>query len=496
LTSELGAPAPRSGLVRNAFHLGIGQVLTTVLTMLLTAAVARTLGSADYGLLYLLTSISNFAYVFVDWGHGSYVTREVARRPDRSGELLGSVLAVRLVTAVIMCLIVVTLTWALGYDVRTRMLAAYMVLAQLPVYLGLTFAWVFRGRERMDYDALLNVVLKVATLTLALTCLALGGRLIALIASYSTAGAITLMLAFAMYHRLKFPSLQASRSTGVELMRDGAPMLAIALAVAVQPYIDANILYKLAPVEVVGWYGASWGIAGTLVAPATILAASMFPRLSRAAADRQEFTRALRVGFRPLLLVAILAGTGTYVFADVAISVVYSRQKFGPAASILRAFAPALVLIYIDMLFGNAIIAAGKAGQLAKVKGVAVVVTTALELILIQWFQVHYSNGGIGIVLAIAGGELIMVAGAVFLIRDIVTIGMATDFLRGAASGGATILVMRSLPDITPFIAIPLCVALYLVLSAAAGLVRRTDLDLLMATLRRRSAPVTENTAG
>jgi hypothetical protein len=83
----------------------------------------------------------------------------------------------------------------------------------------------------------------------------------------------------------------------------------------------------------------------------------------------------------------------------------------------------------------------------------------------------------------------------VFLIRDIVTVGMATDFLRGTVSGGATILLMRSLPDITPFIAIPLCVALYLAFSAAAGLVRRKDLDLLMATLRR-SAPVTENTAG
>ncbi len=496
MTSESGAPAPRSGLVRNAFHLGIGQVLTTAVTMLLTAAVARTLGSADYGLMYLLTSISNFAYVFVDWGHGPYVTREVARRPDRSGDLLGSALAVRTVTAAIMCGIVVTLTWALGYDVRTRLFAAYMVLAQLPIYLGLTFAWVFRGRERMDCEAVLSVALKVATLALALTCLALGGRLIGLIASYSMAGVIALVLAFAMYHRLKFPSLQVSRGTAVELMRDGAPMLAIALAVAVQPYIDANILYKLASADVVGWYGASWGIAGTLVAPATILAASMFPRLSRAAADRHEFARALRVGFRPLLLVAILAGTGTYVFADVAISVVYSREKFGPSASILRAFAPALVLIYIDMLFGNAIIAAGKAGQLAKVKGVAVLVTTALELVLIQWFQAHYSNGGIGIVLALAGGELVMVAGAVFLIRDIVTIGMATDFLRGAVSGGVTIVVMQWLPDMNAFIAIPLCVALYLALSAAAGLVRRRDLELLMSTLRRRSAPVTEETAG
>ena len=81
-TTETAAP-PGGGMARNAFHLGLGQVATTVLTVLLSAAVARTLGASDFGLLYLLTSIATFAYVFVDWGHGPYVTREVARHPEQ-----------------------------------------------------------------------------------------------------------------------------------------------------------------------------------------------------------------------------------------------------------------------------------------------------------------------------------------------------------------------------------------------------------------------------
>src|SRR5579863_6816121 len=83
-------PAPGGTMVRNALHLGLGQVATTVLTVALSAAIARTLGAADFGLLYVLTSIATFAYVFVDWGHGPYVTRETARHPNRSGELMGS----------------------------------------------------------------------------------------------------------------------------------------------------------------------------------------------------------------------------------------------------------------------------------------------------------------------------------------------------------------------------------------------------------------------
>jgi O-antigen/teichoic acid export membrane protein len=494
LISESDPPSARPGLARNAFHLGIGQVVTTVLTMVLSAAIARTLGAAEFGMLYLVMSIATFAYVFVDWGHGPYVTREIARRPERSGELMGSVLVVRVVTAVVMCALAVALTWVLGYDVRTRVLAGLLIAAWLPQYLGLTYSWAFRGHERMEYDAYIQVVLKFSTLVLALSCLALGGRLFSLMAAYAAAGTITLVVAVRFYRRLGFAGLRVSTATARELIRDSAPMLAIAMAVAVQPYIDANLLYSLVPASVVGWYGAAWAIAGTLVAPATILGATMYPRLSRASAQPREFSATLRTAFRPLLLVAVLGAVGTYLFADFAIGVVYSKQKFGPAAGILRAFSPALLLIYIDMMFGNAILAAGKAGQLAMVKGASVLVTTALELILINWFQHRFSNGGVGIVFALAGGELVMVAGAVFMLRNLVEVAMAADFARGIAGGAATILLMRALPAVSPLLGIPLCVALYLVLSVAVGLLRRADFDLLASMFRRRAALVPENT--
>ena len=487
MTSESAAPRP--GLARNALHLGLGQVVTTVLTMLFSATIARTLGAAEFGLLYLLTSIANFAYVFVDWGHGPYVTREIARRPERSGELMGSVLVVRALTAVAMCGLAVAVTWLLGYDLRTRLLAGLLIVAWLPQYMGLTYSWAFRGRERMEYDALIQVVLKFGTLVLAVACLALGGRLVALIPMFGVAGAITFAAAAVLYHRLGFPALRFSRATARELIRDGAPMLAISLAVAVQPYIDANLLYKLAPTEVVGWYGAAWVIAGTLVAPAMILGATMYPRLSRVSADPAEFSRTLRLSFRPLLLVAVLGGVGMYLFADFAVGVIYSRQKFGPSAAILRAFTPALLLIYIDMLFGHAILAVGKAGQLAKAKMVAVVVTTGVELVLIPFCQARFGNGGIGIVLAMACGELVMVTAAVLLIRDIVSVAMGLDFLRGLVAGAATIAVMRLLPPINPLLGIPLCVVTFAAVAVVVGLVRRSDLELLPPFFRKRGSP-------
>src|SRR5580692_9111418 len=98
MTSRESAPH-RGGMVRNVIHLGLGQVTTTILAILLSATLARSLGPSDFGLLFLVTSIATFAYVIVDWGHSAYIIRETARHPERAGDLLGSALAVRAAAA-------------------------------------------------------------------------------------------------------------------------------------------------------------------------------------------------------------------------------------------------------------------------------------------------------------------------------------------------------------------------------------------------------------
>src|ERR1700736_2651724 len=176
MTSRESAPR-RGGMARNVVHLGLGQVATTILAILLSATMARMLGPSDFGLLYLVISIATFAYVVVDWGHGPFIIRETARHPERSGDLLGSALAVRAPAALLACAVAVATTWLLGYDVRTRVLTGALILGWLPQYLGLSFGWVFRGHERMDLDAVLNVVLKLATVIGSIAFLALGGGL-------------------------------------------------------------------------------------------------------------------------------------------------------------------------------------------------------------------------------------------------------------------------------------------------------------------------------
>jgi O-antigen/teichoic acid export membrane protein len=484
----------RGSAVRNLVNLSLGQVATTVLTILLTVTLARALGPSEFGLLYLITSIAGFAYVVVDWGHAPFIIRETARRPDRAGNLLGSAMALRSVAALIVCAVAVGMTWLLGYDVRTRLLVGAAILAALPQSLGLSFGWVFRGHQRMDRDALLNVALKLAILISAIACLALGGRLPGLILASSLAGCLTLAIATVMYRRLQLPRISATLSTARELMRDGVPLLAMSLAVAIEPFLNANILYKMAPPAVVGWYGAASSITGTLIAPAMILGGAMYPQFSIAAGDAAEFTRVFRAAFRPLLVLSVLGAVGTYLFADMAIRLVYGLQKFGPASDNLRAFAPLMLLMYVDVLLTMAIVATGRANRLAGIKVATVAITTGLVFLLIPLCQARFANGGLGVLYAMTIGELPMLVAACRLVPEAVNARTIGDLCRSLIAGAGTLMLMRSFPPLPPVLAIPMCVLVFGGLGLLVGAVKRSDIKLLL-TSYRKPAPNPEPTA-
>src|SRR5262249_10465287 len=281
-----------------------------------------------FGLLYLVTSMANFAYVVVDWGQGSYLIREVARRPERAGDLLGTSLLLRLAGAGLVILPPLLVAWVLGYDARTRELALVMLAATLPFVLVQRYSVVFRGRERMDYEAVVTVLAKALTLALTMAALAAGGGLLAAIVAQGVATLGALAVSVYFLRRLRIPPLTTSRATSRELVVGGTPFAAMVLTIQAQSYVDAVVLSKLAPAVVLVWFGAAPNAMNALITPASTLGTAAFPRLARTASDPVRFQRTLRAALRPLLGLGALAAAGTYLFADVAVGTIYGGASF------------------------------------------------------------------------------------------------------------------------------------------------------------------------
>ena len=71
---------------------------------------------------------------------------------------------------------------------------------------------------------------------------------------------------------------------------------------------------------------------------------------------------------------------------------------------------PALFLLFIDILLGNILYAVGKVLSFAVVLAAKVIVSAGLCFVLVPILQERTGNGGIGIVLAVALSELMVLS--------------------------------------------------------------------------------------
>lgn len=477
----------RDTVARNAFYLVLGQATTTVLAILFSAALGRSLGPRDFGVYFLVSSFSTFAYVLVDWGQQFYIIREVARQPDRGGLLLGTALVLRIAGAVLVAVPSGIAAWALGYDAITCWYTVAFNAVSLPFFLAQSYGLVFRGRDRMGLDAWVAVANKVALLAFGLAALVLGTRLPGVLAAQGLAGILALAFASHLYHRVMTTgSLRYSPKIAREILVYGGAFFVYTAIGNIQPYIDVIILSKLAPADAVGWYGAAKNILGTIFAPAMIVGAASYPRLARTAANGGPFKLEVRAALRPILWLGALAATGTYLFADDAVAIVYGQRDFGPAGMIMKVYAPGFFLVFIDVLLGYSLFALERVSAMSMAKAASLVVSTVLELFLIPFFQQRVGNGGIGVVAAFVISEVVVFGGALFALGP-GTLGVsgAIDMGRALGTAALTLLLFWCLPRLPFLIGVPVCVVVFAICSIALGLVRREDVQLFRTLLRK-----------
>lgn len=476
----------RSPVALNAFHLLLGQIASTALSIALSAALGRTLGPTDFGIYFLVFTMSTFAYVVVDWGQSALLIREAARRPEAVSTLLGSSLVFRTGAAILAVLLIALCARAIGYPPRIQALAALMVGCALPLALSQPYGYLFRGRDRMDLDATVTVTGKAIAVAATLVLLALGGRLGWVIVAQGLGGAGALALAVALGRRVGLRPGRPDRATLQLLGHEGSALAVFLVAIAVQPYLDVVILSRLSPAPVVGWYGAARNIIGVLIAPATILAAASFPQLSRAASNVGAFRDVLRSSLRPLLGLGALGAVGCFLFADLAVALVYSRGKFGPASSVLQLYAPGLLIFYLDMTLATAATAAGKTRPLAAAKLLSVVASSGLALVFIPLCQARYGNGGLGVVAAFTVSEVVMLVACIAVLpRGALAIGELLDLGRAFVAGLGTWLLFQLLPTLNFWLGIPVCILVYTTLALTVGLLSWADLGRLIRRGRR-----------
>src|SRR5450432_3284964 len=95
VVDETSDASIRRLVVRNTLYLTAAQVVTIPLSIVINALTARYLGPAEFGYIYLASTICTFAFLAVEWGQQGVLPAAIARDHAQAATLLGTSLAWR-----------------------------------------------------------------------------------------------------------------------------------------------------------------------------------------------------------------------------------------------------------------------------------------------------------------------------------------------------------------------------------------------------------------
>lgn len=480
-------PRGPGGLVaRNAAWLAAAQVAAAPLSIVVSGAMARYLGAADFGWIFLAATLCSFGFLLVDFGQGTALPGLVARERGAAGALVGTSLVWRAGAALAVWAVLSAAGQALGFGPA---LQTALALTALAYGLGAGAAAIqdgVRGFERTDVAAMGVVGQQLLGVALVLPALVLGGGLPGVLGAQVVAAAAALGVMALLLRPLGIRGLAFRRASLGLLLSQGSPFLLLGLALALQTNVDAVLLARLGSPEAVGWQAAARKLVGALLFPANALITALYPTLSRLwAQDRDAYLATARGGLRTAAQVAVPAALGCALFPDLGV-LVFGRAGFSPAEDNLRVLAPFVLLVYGSMALGCCLSAAGRARAWALGQLLCVAVSATLDPLLIPWFQAR-GNGGLGVCVATVASEVLMLGVALWLVpRGVVGRPLLAPLWRAGAAGAAMAAVGLLLGRAGPFVAAPAAVAAYAGSLWALGGLDPEQVAGLKALVRRR----------
>jgi O-antigen/teichoic acid export membrane protein len=474
-------------LVRNFSFLGIGQVVSTSLGVVLSALLGRALDPAQFGTLYTAFAVLGFVYVLADWGQGTYLVREMARgRPDEP-ELLGSVLLFRLATIFLSSAVAVVIALVLGYSEQIVALTLVAVMAWVPHTLYAPLSCSFRGRDRMDIDAFAGIVGKVATVVATAVALRFGGGLTEVMLMQGIGNIAMLLVGVVAARRLDMAIKAPSMKAFPELARNGAPIVAFSLVIAWQPFVEIAMLSAFAGPAVVGWFAASRTLFGAVISPAVLLASAAFPQLSRSSDSLPDLRRIIDTTGRVIFIAAAFSSSALYLFADQAVAIIYGHGRFEQTASILRVCAIFIPTLFFGYLLTTAMLTVGRNNAMAIISIVRVALCVVFGWLLIDYWQQRFGNGAIALVTVIGVAEIPAIVSCwILLPTGAVSSITMLNLVRACIASFCTIVPLSMLQPLGLLYLIPLFALLFMTMAVATRLILPSDLQLVMEMVRAR----------
>ncbi len=343
-----------SSIARNTSYFTLALVIQKIISLTYFTIYARVLGPADLGQYYFAISITSIFSIFIDFGLGNVITREVAKHPTKASSLFSNALSIKLIFSVITIIGLIVWTQAWQYNGITRDLIYIAALVMIFDNFTNTCYAILRGFHNLKFESIASVGFQFIVLVFSLFVIGFGLDIRWLMMSLVTASLVN--LGYSAYIVRKNRQIRFSFTWDTILIKQ---VLLIALPFAVYAifqrfytFFDSILLFKFSGPEAVGLYQIPFKIIVAIQFLPMAFTASLYPALSAYWHNNREqlsitFERAINYS----LIIGIPIMIGTIAMADQI--VLLFKEGFTSAAWPLQISMMAVPFMFLSYPIGS-----------------------------------------------------------------------------------------------------------------------------------------------
>ncbi|MFL5867628.1 MAG: flippase [Thermoleophilaceae bacterium] len=444
---------------RVAFNTAVqvaGKGVVLVIAAGSIAVLTRYLGPGDYGRFTLALMYMQLFGVLADIGLLTTVVREISKQPDRTEELVGNALTLRLLLSLVVIVVASAVSLLLPYAHNVRVA---IVLAGGPLLLGMlntSLVAVFQARLRMGRAMVAEVVGRAAGFGLTVAVAALDLGFYAVMGAAAGAALVTLLITWFLSRDLVRVRFLADRAVWRPLLVASLP-LGLALAINELYFRADTLIISLSrSYKDVGLYTLAYRILEFTLAMGTVFLTSVFPVLSsRMARGGPAVTRTIQSTFDFFVIIAVPLAAGGAIAAPALIDLA-GGPRFSDAATPLQILLAGGGLAWINGVFGYALIAKERQLNALWLNVLGLTVNVGLNVALVP----HYGIVAAAVITVFS--ELVILAGSYYLMQRhfefFPRLSLLAPALLAAAVMAAALWPLR---DTSFFLLVPVGVAVY-----------------------------------
>lgn len=469
-------------IIKNTAWLGLAEIISAALNFIPTVWIARYLGSAQYGMLSFAVTLTALFALLVDFGLSLLTTREVARDRSQAGKYLNNILTLRIVLGAVYILLMVAIALISGRE--PIIVHLILLLAVSTVFNNLTqaFASIFRGFERMEYEAIGRVLLSFTLAALGLYFVITKGELLVFGWIYVISSFVALAFS-AWIARMKFTSyrLAVSRDFWKYLIKESWPFVLSMVFVSIYYYMDSVMLGFMKQDTQVGWYNADYKIVLFLLLFVGIIFNSFYPLISRLYKEPLERLRDLLSDFSKLMItLAVPLGFGGLILARPIIRLIFGEEYLGGVLA-FQILIWSAVIVYSTVAFGNSLLACDRQKVYVRGVGLGAAVNLVFNIILIPQFSLN------GAATATVLAEMTVFIYMYINLRRIVTVPLfpfLPRILVATLAMSVALLVFKALPVLALIV---IGALVYGVILIIVGGINRREINLFRTIIGRKN---------